>query len=317
MKKILVLIIVLSNIVFASDYKAKLLGNTKGDLIVKENIQEIHPFASLTKLMTAVLVIEEVDKGNFSYDNIVTVPKEALKYKGSTINLATGQKVKLNDLLYATLVHSANDAAYTMAHFVSKGNVEKFVDNMNKKAKEIGMLNTTYFTPHGLPTSMTGLDLDRGTAFDIYKLSLYAMKKPKLMEVVGTKSIKIIDGKRTIQNRNSLVGKVEGVTGLKTGYHDDSMYNISISFTKDKEDYVAVLFGGKNATIRDGEMTKTIKTFVPPQKKDVATYIKEDINLYKNKSLIYFGDEASVIINFLREGKELNNNAFDKVIVIE
>ncbi len=146
MKKILVLIIVLSNIVFASDYKAKLLGNTKGDLIVKENIQEIHPFASLTKLMTAVLVIEEVDKGNFSYDNIVTVPKEALKYKGSTINLATGQKVKLNDLLYATLVHSANDAAYTMAHFVSKGNLEKFVDNMNKKAKEIGQ--TKYQTHH-------------------------------------------------------------------------------------------------------------------------------------------------------------------------
>lgn len=316
MKKILFLIIVLGNMLFASDYKAKLLGDTKGNLIIKENIQEIHPFASLTKLMTSVLVIEEVDKGNYSYESIVTVPKDALKYKGSSINLVEGQKIRLNDLLYATLVHSANDAAYTMAHFVSKGNVEKFIESMNKKAKDIGMLNTVYFTPHGLPTSMTGLELDRGTAFDIYKLSLYAMKKPKLMEVVGTKSIKIIDGKRTIQNRNSLVGKVEGVTGLKTGYHDDSMYNISISFTKDKEDYVAVLFGGKNATVRDGEMTKTIKAFVPPQK-DVATYIKEDINLYKNKNLIYFGDEVSVILNFLREGKELNNNSFDKVIVIE
>lgn len=316
MKKILILAIVLSNLLFANEYKAKLLGDTNGNLIIKENIQEIHPFASLTKLMTAVLVIEEVEKGKITYDSIVTVPKEALKYKGSTIALTSGQKVKLNDLLYATLVHSANDAAFTMAYFISKGNVEKFVENMNKKARELGMLNTTYCTPHGLPTSMTGLDLDKGTAFDIYKLSLYAMKKPKLMEVVGTKSVKILDGKKTIQNRNTLVGKVEGVTGLKTGYHDESMYNISISFTKDKQDYVAVLFGGKNSAVRDGEMTKTITAFIPPEKK-IITVIKEDVNLYKNKNITYSGDEVSVILNFLREGKELNNNTFDKAIVIE
>lgn len=92
MKKILFLIIVLGNMLFASDYKAKLLGDTKGNLIIKENIQEIHPFASLTKLMTSVLVIEEVDKGNYSYESIVTVPKDALKYKGSSINLVEGQK---------------------------------------------------------------------------------------------------------------------------------------------------------------------------------------------------------------------------------
>lgn len=316
MKRALIVFVIICNILFGSGYKAKLLGDSKGNLIIKENILEVHSFASLTKVMTGILVIEEVEKGNISYNDIVTVPRDAQKYKGSTVYLVGGQRVKVIDLLYATLVHSANDAAFTLAHYVSKGEVDKFIENMNKKAKEIGMQNTTYFTPHGLPTSMTGLDLDKGTAFDIYKLSLYSMQMPKLMEIVGTRSTKILDGKRTIQNRNNLIGKVEGVKGLKTGYHNDSMYNISVIFEKNLENYVAILFGGRSVNFRDDEITKTLREFTPPVK-DVASYIREDININKNRNVFYIGDKASVILNFLREGKELNNNSFDKAIVIE
>ena len=317
MKKILVILLLLSSILFGADYTSKLLGDTKGNLIIKENIYEVHPFASLTKVMTSVLTVEEAEKGKISYGDLVTVPKEAEKYEGSTINLKAGQKVKLSDLLYATLVHSANDAAFTMAYYVSNGDMDSFVKDMNKKAKELGMLNTIYCTPNGLPTSMTGKGMDRGTAYDMYKLSVYALKKSKILEVAGTKSIKILDGKMTIYNRNKLLGKVDGVYGLKTGFHDDSMYNISIAFKKESGDYITILFGGKSALARDNEMTKTIKEFIPPELKDNITYIKEDINLYKNKNTIYSNDETSVIQNLIREGRELSNSSFDKPIVIE
>jgi len=121
----------------------------------------------------------------------------------------------------------------------------------------------------------------------------------------------------TIYNRNKLLGKVDGVYGLKTGFHDDSMYNISIAFKKDSGDYITILFGGKSALVRDNEMIKTIKEFTPTELKDNITYIKEDINLYKNKNDIYSNDEISVIQNLIREGRELSNSSFDRPIVIE
>lgn len=317
MKKGFILFLMWSCILLGADYTSKLLGDTKGNLILKENIYEVHPFASLTKVMTTVITIEEIEKGKFSYDDLVTVPKETEKYKESTIDLRSGQKISVNDLLYATMVHSANDAAYTLAYYISGGNVDNFIDMMNKKAKEIGMLNTTYCTPNGLPSRITGKGMDRGTAFDMYKLSMYAIKKDKILEIAGTKSIAILNGKKTIQNRNKLLGKVPGVYGLKTGFHDDSMYNISIAFKKENEDYITILFGGKTALSRDNEMTRTITNFIPPVFKDTVTYIKEDINLYKNNNAVYLDDNTSVIHNIIKEGREINSNSFDKPLLLK
>ena len=330
MKRLVIGILLFGNIIFGADYTSKLLGDINGNLVIKENIYEIHPFASLTKIMTSILVVEEVEKGKISYNDIVTVPKEALDNKGSSVFLKEGQKVKLIDLMYATLVHSANDAAYTMAYYVSKGNIDKFVDAMNKKAKLIGMNDTVFCTPNGLPTSMTGKGLDRGTAYDMYKLSLAALKKTKIVEVAGTKKITILDKKMTITNRNQLIGK-DGVYGLKTGFHELSKYNISIAFKKEKENYVVILFGGKTLASRDNEVKKTIEEFVPPNLKDTVTYINENINLYnkttstpskedslnKNIDVLYKTDEISIIKNIINDRKELNNNSFDSPIIIE
>ena len=152
---------------------------------------------------------------------------------------------------------------------------------MNKKAKSIGMTDTVFCTPNGLPTSMTGKGMDRGTAYDMYKLSMVALKKSKIVEVAGTKKIAILDKKMTITNRNQLIGEY-GVYGLKTGFHDLSKYNISIAFKKDKENYVIILFGGNTLSSRDNEIKKTIEEFVPPILMDNVTYINESVNLYKN-----------------------------------
>lgn len=331
MKRLIIGILLFGNIIFGADYTSKLLGDINGNLIIKENIYEIHPFASLTKVMTAVLVVEEIEKGKIDYNDIITVPKDALKNKGSSVFLKQGQKVKLIDLLYATLVHSANDAAYTLAYYVSKGNIDKFVEAMNKKAKSIGMTDTVFCTPNGLPTSMTGKGMDRGTAYDMYKLSMVALKKSKIVEVAGTKKIAILDKKMTITNRNQLIGK-DGVYGLKTGFHDLSKYNISVAFKKDKENYVIILFGGNTLSSRDSEIKKTIEEFVPPILMDNVTYINESVNLYKNNNttntpaeeklnkqieILYKTDEISIIKNIINDRKELNNSSFDSPIIIE
>ena len=330
MKRLIIGILLFGNVIFGADYTSKLLGDFNGNLVIKENIYEVHPFASLTKIMTSILVVEEIEKGKIAYDDIVTVPKEALENKGSSVFLKEGQKVKLIDLMYATLVHSANDAAYTMAYYVSKGNIDKFVDNMNKKAKSIGMNDTVFCTPNGLPTSMTGKGLDRGTAYDMYKLSMTALKKTKIVEIAGTKKITILDKKLTIKNRNQLLG-TDGVYGLKTGFHELAKYNISIAFKKEKENYVVILFGGKTIASRDNEIKKTIEGFIPPNSKDNVTYINENINLYTKSSntpikeeklnndidALYKTDEISVIKNIINDRKELNNNSFDSPIIIE
>lgn len=330
MKRLFIGILLLGNVILGADYTSKLLGDINGNLIIKENINEIHPFASLTKIMTSILVVEEVEKGKIGYEDIITVPKGALENKGSSVYLKEGQKVKLIDLLYATLVHSANDAAYTMAYYVSKGNVEEFVKNMNKKAKLLGMTDTVFCTPNGLPTNMTGKGLDRGTAIDMYKMSMFALKKSKIVEVAGTQKISIFDKKKTIINRNQLIGK-NGVYGLKTGFHDLSKYNISVAFKKEKENYVVILFGGKTLASRDSEIKKTIEEFMPPTFKDNVTYINESINLYnknansspkeekldKDIDVLYKTDEISIMKNIINDRKELNNNSFDSPIIIE
>lgn len=315
MKRIALIYLLLVSMVLGNEnYTTKLFGDINGDIIIKENIYEVHPFASLTKVMTAILVIEEVEKGNISYDDIVSVPREAKKNGGSSINLKEGEKVKLIDLLYATLVHSANDAAFTMAYYISKGNINNFVDNMNKKAKEVGMENTTFCTPNGLPTSMTGKGLDRGTGYDMYKLSLYALKKPKLLEVSSTKSKTILDRKITIYSRNKLLNKMDNVYGLKTGFHDLAGYNISVAFKKENVDYIGILFGGKTASVRDNEMMKSINDFTPPKEANDIYYVKEPVNLYKNQEILFIKDKVSLKN---KSGKELYYNKINNAVVID
>ena len=202
---------------------------------------------------------------------------------------------------------------------------------MNKKDKSIGMTDTVFCKPNGLPTSMTGKGMDRGTAYDMYKLSMVALKKSKIVEVAGTKKIAILDKKMTITNRNQLIGK-DGVYGLKTGFHDLSKYNISVAFKKDKENYVIILFGGNTLSSRDSEIKKTIEEFVPPILMDNVTYINESVNLYKNNNttntpaeeklnkqieILYKTDEISIIKNIINDRKELNNSSFDSPIIIE
>ncbi len=256
MKKILIMILLTGTLLGVnSEYKSIILSDNEGNIIYEENGNYIHPLASITKLMSAVITFEAVEKGQVSLEDMIPISKDAALRGGSRIELYWGSRVKLRDLLEASLIHSANNATYAIAEYIC-GDYERFVDKMNEKADELGMVNTKFYTPAGLPTSMTGKNMDKGTARDIVRLSLYALKNKELKKIVAKKRTVINNSKENliIYNRNKFLKKIEGVNGLKTGHHEEAGYNISVSFNYNNNDYVAIIFGSPSEKIRDKNM---------------------------------------------------------------
>ena len=169
------------------------------------------PMASTTKIMTAILAIE---LGNL--DDVVTASPKAVGVEGSSIYLAKGERLTLEQLLYGLMLRSGNDAAVAIAEHIG-GSVENFVKLMNRKAVQIGAGNTHFVNPHGLHD-----DMHYTTAYDLALISAYAMQNPVFRTIVSTKYKKIPwEGRnydRVLQNKNALLWNYEGANGIKTGY---------------------------------------------------------------------------------------------------
>ncbi len=175
-------------------------------VLFEKNSLNKREIASTTKIMTAVVVLENAD-----LDDIVTVPAACVGIEGTSMYLKEGEKLTVSDLLYGMLLHSGNDSATVLAHYVGKGDIENFIDMMNKCANSIGMENTHFKNPSGLPDKE-----HYSTASDMAKLAAYAMKIPEFREIVSTKT-KTVAG-RTLTNHNKLLRIYNGANGLKTGY---------------------------------------------------------------------------------------------------
>ncbi|KXG75291.1 D-alanyl-D-alanine carboxypeptidase DacB [Fervidicola ferrireducens] len=186
-----------------------LLDATTGRVLIEKNSQLRLPMASTTKIMTAILALE---RGDLS--SKVTVSRRAASVGGSSFHLMVGETMSLENMLYGLLLPSGNDAAIAIAEHIG-GDVETFVEMMNRKAREIGAENTSFKNPHGLdePGHYT-------TARDLALITRYALNIPKFREIVGTKDIVITEGKYTrhIYNTNRLLRISETIDGVKTGY---------------------------------------------------------------------------------------------------
>jgi|GEM_PF-5902654 len=288
MFKVLIFIFLISifNIRGNSDYVAMLIGDGKGNIIYEENMYLLHPFASVTKLMTGLIVIEEVEKGNFSLDEQVLIRPQSALMGGSRVELYWGSYMTLRDLLYASLMHSANNATYALAEHIG-GSINKFVEKMNAKAKELNMKDTIYYTPAGLPPSMNGgSGTDVGTVEDIYKLSVYALKNKLLMDIVGRKTYIIDNSKEKVRifNRNPLFEMFDNITGLKTGHHTDAGYNMTLSFKENNKDYIIVLFGAETEEIRKSELASIVNNF--SEEKYIAKYQEKKNKLEEENDYI-------------------------------
>ncbi|MCQ8211846.1 D-alanyl-D-alanine carboxypeptidase [Cetobacterium somerae] len=257
------------------DYRAYILGDDKGNIFYQENATHMYPLASVTKVMTILVTLDEIRKGNISVYDEVPIDWEILSVGGSSIPMESGEKIVVLDLLKSAAIKSANNAAYALAKHSGKGSIPRFVDMMNAKAKSLGLENELEFhTPAGLPDHMTRKKLDMGTAHGIYKLSMEALKYPEYIAIARQKTAEIKNGGYRLKSTIHLLGK-EGIYGLKTGYHTKSRFNITVLSDKDSANIITVVMGGKSPKIRDNKILTLNEKFHENYKnKDI---IKKDI----------------------------------------
>lgn len=188
-----------------SAQKAILMDGITGQVLYEKQADSKSLIASTTKIMTALIICEECN-----VLDLVEIPPQAVGIEGSSVYLQAGEILSVQELLYAMMLHSGNDAATALAIYCG-GSVENFAAMMNQKAKQLKLNGTHFVNPHGLDA------VDHySTARDLAILARYAMKNPIFAQTVSTKTVKI--GNRVLTNHNKLLWRVDGAEGVKTGY---------------------------------------------------------------------------------------------------
>lgn len=238
-------------------YKSIYLGDDENNFYYEYNSNSVKPLASLTKIMTAILIIDDIREGKYNLDTKVKVTQESSKVMYGYV-VKEGKRYTVEDLLKLLLINSSNSSAYLLAEFSSNYDINKFIDRMNNKAKELGLTSLKYYTPHGLPPVDTNTKMDRGNAKDIYKLALYAINYPEIIKITNNDVVKLSDG-TTIKTTNPLIYKEE-IKGLKTGYHRRAGYNIIYYMEfENGEKLIEVILGSYNSEFRKKVGLKTIE----------------------------------------------------------
>lgn len=216
---------------------AVLMETSSGKILFEKNPHEQRPCASITKVMTMLLVCEAIDNGKLSLDDTITASAHAASMGGSDIWLEEGETMSADDMIKATVVASANDAAVALAEHLC-GSEEVFVEKMNEKASQLGMKDTVF-------KNCNGLDEDGHitSAYDVAVMSRELMKHKMIFDYTSIWLDNLRDGKTQIVNTNKLLKTYNGITGLKTGTTNDAGCCMSASATRGDMSLVAVVLG--------------------------------------------------------------------------
>lgn len=314
MKKILFLLILISLFSMSSPIKAngELAVNSRSACLIEASTQRIiyekNPTerrapASMTKIMTMILVLEALDQGKFTLNDIVTTPEVAVGVEGTTIFLDVNEEMSVEHLLKSVAINSANDAAVALAVFVG-GSVDNFVNMMNDKAQELHLENTNFVNPHGLDTPN-----HYSCSRDMAMMGAYLINKyPKIIEYTSRYEDYVrehdINKRFWLVNTNKLVRFMKGVDGLKTGMTDNAGYCITCTIKKNDVRFISVVMGCQTAKLRtddtvallnfacnnyevhrflkkDDSVTTFEDVLAKPTRYKVVT--SEDINILKKK----------------------------------
>lgn len=268
-RSIITVFIVLLGLVFVpgaeSDEKQDLykafivMEASTGNILTGDNIHLQWPPASITKLMVVHIVMEKLARGELKLsDNVITSAK-ASKMGGTQVYLKEGEVFTLEEMLKATLIASANDAAYAIAEFVS-GTAEEFVNLMNQNAKALGMTDTKYHFVHGLPPA-EGQQEDISSCHDLAILARELLKYPKILEWTSIKKEGFRDGKFIMYNSNRLLSKMPSVDGLKTGYYRKAGYSVVATAKKGDLRLIVVVLGSPRARVRNNLAIERFKEY--------------------------------------------------------
>ncbi len=221
-----------------------LMDQATGTVIYEENQDEQLEPASVTKVMTMLLVAEALDNGVISMEDIVTVSAYAASMGGSQVFLEEGEQISVEDLLKSVAVASGNDAAVALAEYVA-GSESAFVDRMNQRAQELGMNNTHFLNCDGLPA-----EGHLTTAYDIALMSRELLNHDVIRDYVTIWMDSIRDGEFQLSNTNKLIRYYDGATGLKTGSTSTAGFCISASAQRDDLELIAVVLGSDTSAER-------------------------------------------------------------------
>lgn len=216
--------------------QSAILMDVNGNILFEKDAHKPLAPASVTKVMTILLAIEALEKGQVKIDDPVTTSEHAHSMGGSQIWLEVGETMQYGELLKAVAISSANDAAMTLAEYLG-GSEQGFVDMMNKKAAEIGCTNTHFVNPTGLPA-----EGHKMSAYDTALIVKYATRYPRYMELVSTKEHWLRDGKTWLLNTNKLLWWYRGADGFKTGWTEDAQYCFAGTALRDNLRLIAVVF---------------------------------------------------------------------------
>ena len=225
---------------------AILIEQSTGNVLFEQNADEILPPASVTKIMSLLLIIEAIDSGKISLTDKVTCSENAASYGGSQIWLKPNETMTVDELLKATAVSSANDATVCLAEYVS-GSEEAFIKEMNKRASELGMKNTTFKCVEGLDT-----EGHLTTARDIALMSRELMKHSLIKKYTTIWMDSLRNGETQLVNTNRLIRFYDGATGLKTGTTSKAGSCLSATAERDGLSLIAVIMGAPTSDLRFG-----------------------------------------------------------------
>ena len=266
---------------------AILIDADSGDVLFEKNSHEKLAPASMTKMMSMLLIIEAIEDKVISWNDTITVSENASGMGGSQILLETGEKMKVSDLFKGVAVASGNDAVVALAE-ATYGTVDEFVNAMNKKAKELKLKSTNFKNPHGLDT-----ENHYSSAYDMAMIAKELVKHEKVLNYTSIYEDylrKGTDREFWLVNTNKLVRYYTGVDGLKTGYTPEAGFCLTATIEKDNMRLISVVMGEPSSTVRNAETTTLLnygfaqyKSFNVVKKEQVITEIKlpkaEDMNI--------------------------------------
>lgn len=236
--------------------------------------------ASTTKIMTATIIIEKCN-----LTDTIEISKKAAGTGGSRLGLKTGDKITVLDLLYGLMLRSGNDAAVALAEYAG-GDINGFAKLMNAKALELGLTNTHFETPHGLDSNE-----HYTTAYELALLSNYALDNPTFAKIVGTKNYTItINGSpKALSNTNELLGNMEGVYGIKTGFTNGANRCLVTACKKNNMDIICVVLGADTKKFRTIDSIKLINyVFNNFVVYDLKSFVNKNFEDWKKDNLNTF-----------------------------
>ena len=257
-------------------------------VLFEKNAYSQTPMASTTKILTAIITLEQC-----KMQDLVTISNKAASTTGSVLGITSNTQMTIKDLLYGLMLRSGNDCAVALAEHIG-GNTDNFSNIMNNKAKELGLINSNFVTPHGLdhPNHYT-------TAYELAILTNYALNNKEFLKIVSTKTSTVNCGNltKTISNTNELLGNYEGVYGVKTGFTFGAGRCLVSACKKNDLDIIVVVLGADTKKTRTSDSIKVlnyvysnyanydIQNIIYDNFKQFETYFKNNITIEKTTDI--------------------------------